>query len=53
LPRAIAWREQDVGGDTLMMEVAVRIMRAGPEARAIAVEFTRAVTYTIEVEAST
>jgi hypothetical protein len=42
-----------VGGDTLMMEVAVRIMRAGPEARAIAVRFTRAVADMIELEAST
>jgi hypothetical protein len=52
----IRWREQDVGGGTLMIEVTVRKMRAAPktqqelksDAVALAVRFARAFADTIE-----
>jgi hypothetical protein len=52
----ISWREQDVGGSTLVIEVTVRNMRARPkseeelktDARALAVRFARAFADTIE-----
>ena len=52
----ISWREQDVGGSTLMIEVTVRNMRAAPktdeelktDARSLAVRFARAFADTIE-----
>jgi hypothetical protein len=50
-----AWREQDVGGSTLMIEVTVRNMTAAPktaqdlksDAVALAVRFARAFADTI------
>ncbi len=52
----IKWREQDAGGGTLMIEVAVRKGREAPkseeqlktDARALAVRFARAFADTIE-----
>jgi hypothetical protein len=52
----ISWREQDVGGSTLVIEVRVRNMRAAPktdeelkaDARSLAVRFARAFADTIE-----
>jgi hypothetical protein len=52
----ISWREQDVGGSTLMIEVTVRNRSARPkseeelktDARALAVRFARAFADTIE-----
>ena len=52
----IAWREQDIGGGTLVVEVTVRNMKTAPksrkaledDARAIAARFTRAFADTIE-----
>jgi hypothetical protein len=52
----ITWREQDVGGGTLMVEVTVRNMSATPksedelksDARAMAVRLARAFSDTIE-----
>jgi hypothetical protein len=52
----ISWREQDVGGGTLTVEVTVRNPKAAPksedelkaDARALAVRFARAFADTIE-----
>jgi len=52
----IKWREQDVGGGTLTIEVTVRNMKSAPktdgeleaDARALAVRFARAFADTIE-----
>jgi hypothetical protein len=52
----ISWREQDVGGNTLIIEVTVRNRRAAPksaqelktDAVALAVRFARAFADTIE-----
>lgn len=52
----VRWREQDVGGGTLMIEVTVRTRRAAPktdeevksDARALAARFARAFADTIE-----
>ena len=52
----VSWREQDVGGGTLTIEVTVRNMGAAPkteeqlksDARALAVRFARAFADTIE-----
>ena len=52
----ISWREQDVGGGTLIIEVTVRNARASPktekelksDAHALAVRFARAFADTIE-----
>jgi hypothetical protein len=52
----ISWREQDVGGGTLGIEVTVRNMKSSPksedqlkdDARALAVRFARAFADTIE-----
>ena len=52
----ISWREQDVGGGTVIIDVTVRNSRASPkseeelksDARALAVRFARAFADTIE-----
>jgi hypothetical protein len=52
----ISWREQDVSGGTLIIDVTVRNSRASPkseeelksDARALAVRFARAFADTIE-----
>jgi hypothetical protein len=59
LRASIRWREQDVGGGTLLVELTVRNMVDAPkteyelqaDARALAARFARAFADTIEAQA--